>query len=113
MDVKIDLNYLQASNILKTTITSIEEVDNICSLYIEFVTSFYGDEKFYIENSSNLKFERKYRSNINESNLEYITFLFKYSYLNTNLNNLLTSNILKSQVILDKDLINFSAKIIL
>jgi len=112
-DIKIDLNYLQASNILKTSITGVEEVNSTCSLYIEFITSFYGDEKFYIENSSNLKFERKYRSHIDQSNSGYITFLFKYSYSNANLNNLLTNNILKSQAILDKDLINFSAKIIL
>lgn len=112
-DIKIDLNYLESSNIAKTSIINIEEVNGICSLYIEFITSFHNNEKFYIENSSNLKFERKYKSYINAQDDGYITFLFKYSYPISDVNSLLTDNQLKSQVILDKDLINFSAKIIL
>lgn len=112
-DVAIDLDYLQNKNILKVQILEVEEIENICNIYIEFITNFYNNEKFYIETSNNLKFYEKYKTNLNGN--EHVTFLFKYSYNLNTLNNYLLENPdkIKSQIISEKDLINFSAKLIL
>lgn len=113
IDAIIDLDYLQNKNITKAQIIEIEEVNNEATLYVEFVTSFCDDEKFYIESSGNLKLYQKYKTTINDKN--YITFLFKYSYSLDPLNEYLSKNSLinKNQIISEKDLINFSAKLIL
>jgi hypothetical protein len=113
IDALIDLDYLQNKNILKVEIIKVEEIDNECIIYIEFITNFCDDEKFYIESSGNLKFYQKYKTLLN--NKDYITFLFKYSYSLNTLNEYLNQNssINKNQVISEKDLINFSAKLIL
>jgi hypothetical protein len=112
-DVAIDLDYLQNQGIKSVKILEIEELNDICNIYIEFITSFYSNENFYIETSNNLKFYEKYKTSIN--NQEYITFLFKYSYDLQSLNQYLSQNtgINKNQIISEKDLINFSAKLIL
>lgn len=112
-DVAIDLDYLQNQGIKSVRITEIEELTDTCNIYIEFITNFYSNEKFYIETSNNLKFYEKYKTIID--NKEYITFLFKYSYNLDNLNQYLLENTdkTKGQIISDKDLINFSAKLIL
>jgi hypothetical protein len=112
-DVAIDIDYLQNQGIKSVKILEIEELNYICNIYIEFITSFYNNEKFYIETSNNLKFYEKYKTPIN--NQEYITFLFKYSYELQSLNQYLSQNtdINKNQIISEKDLINFSAKLIL
>jgi len=112
-DVVLDLDYLQNQGIVQGKIIEIEENDNTCNIYIEFITSFYSNEKLYIETSNNLKYIEKYKTNIDEK--DYITLLFKYSYDLSNLNEYLNENtsINKSQIISDKDLINFSAKLIL
>lgn len=113
IDAIIDLDYLQNKNILKAQIIEIEEINNEAILYVEFITSFCDDEKFYIESSGNLKLYEKYKILINDKN--YITFLFKYSYSLDSLNEYLNENSLinKNQIISEKDLINFSAKLIL
>jgi hypothetical protein len=113
IDAIIDLDYLQNKNILKVQIVEIEEINNEATLYIEFITSFCDDEKFYIESSGNLKLYQKYKTLINDKN--YITFLFKYSYSLDSLSQYLNKNssINKNQIISEKDLINFSAKLIL
>jgi len=112
-DISIDLDYLQNQGIFQAKITEIEENNNTCNIYIEYITTFYNNEKFYIETSNNLKYSEKYKTNIDGKN--YITLLFKYSYDLQNLNEYLNENtsINKSQIISDKDLINFSAKLIL
>ena len=112
-DVAIDIDYLQNQGIKSVKILEIEELNDICNIYIEFITSFYNNEKFYIETSNNLKFYEKYKTSINDQ--EYITFLFKYSYELQSLNQYLSQNtdINKNQIISEKDLINFSAKLIL
>ena len=112
-DVAIDLDYLQSQGVLQAKITEIEENNDTCNIYIEYITTFYNNEKFYIETSNNLKYSEKYKTNIDGK--DYITLLFKYSYDLQNLNEFLNENpsINKSQIISDKDLINFSAKLIL
>lgn len=112
-DVSIDLDYLQNQGLLQAKIIEIEENKDTCNIYIEFITTFYNNEKFYIETSNNLKYTEKYKTNIEGK--DYITLLFKYSYDLQNLNEYLSENpaINKSQIISDKDLINFSAKLIL
>lgn len=112
-DVAIDLDYLQNQGVLQAKIIEIEENGNTCNIYIEYITTFYNNEKFYIETSNNLKYSEKYKTNIDGK--DYITLLFKYSYDLQNLNEFLNENssINKSQIISDKDLINFSAKLIL
>ena len=112
-DVAIDLDYLQNQGVLQAKIIEIEENSNTCNIYIEYITTFYNNEKFYIETSNNLKYSEKYKTNIDGK--DYITLLFKYSYDLQNLNEFLNENssINKSQIISDKDLINFSAKLIL
>jgi len=112
-DVAIDIDYLQNQGIRSAKILEIEELTDTCNIYIEFITSFYNNEKFYIETSNNLKFYEKYKTTI--ENKEYITLVFKYSYNLQQLNEYISANslITKSQIILDKDLINFSAKLIL
>lgn len=112
-DVAIDLDYLQNQGVLQAKITEIEENNDTCNIYIEYITTFYNNEKFYIETSNNLKYIEKYKTNID--NKDYITLLFKYSYNLQNLNEFLNENpsVNKSQIISDKDLINFSAKLIL
>lgn len=112
-DVVIDLDYFQQKNILSARIANIEENENICSLYIEFITNLYSNERLFIESNQNLKYIKKYKTLI--ENKEYITFLFKYSYPLQNINDYLVENISisKNQIIADKDLINFSAKLIL
>lgn len=112
-DVAIDLDYLQNQGIKRVNIVEIEELTDTCNIYVEFITNFYSNEKFYIETSNNLKFYEKYKTIIDDK--EYITFLFKYSYNLDNLNQYLSENPdkSKSQIIADKDLINFSAKLIL
>lgn len=111
-DVGIDLDYFESQNILKTSLIEIEENNDNCDIYIEFITNFYNNERFYIETSNNLKLYEKYKTLINEK--EYITFVLKYSYTLDSLNNYLLENSdkNKNQIISDKDLINFSAKII-
>ena len=113
IDAIIDLDYLQNKNILKAQIIEIEEINNEAILYVEFITSFCDDEKFYIESSGNLKLYEKYKTLINNKN--HITFLFKYSYSLDSLSQYLNENssINKNQIISEKDLINFSAKLIL
>jgi hypothetical protein len=114
-DVKIDLDYFQAKNIKNVKILEIEEdKDNdLVNIYIEYITEFYDNEKFYIETSNNLNFYEKYKTKIDEK--DHITFLLKYSYSSKDLNNYLEQNkdTNKSQIISNKDLINFSAKLIL
>jgi hypothetical protein len=112
-DVAIDLDYLQNQGVLQAKIIEIEENISTCNIYIEYITTFYNNEKFYIETSNNLKYIEKYKTNID--NKDYTTLLFKYSYDLQNLNEYLSENpsINKSQIISDKDLINFSAKLIL
>lgn len=112
-DIAIDIDYLQNEGVKTIKIIEIEELGDICNIYIEFITSFCNNERFYIETSNNLKFEQKYKTLINGE--EYITFLFKYSYNLDSLNDYLSQNlnINKSQIISEKDLINFSAKLIL
>ena len=112
-DVAIDVDYLQNQGIQSVKILEIEELADTCNIYIEFITSFYDNEKFYIETSNNLKFYEKYKTTIDYK--EYITLLFKYSYNLDNLKQYLleNSNINKNQIISEKDLINFSAKLIL
>jgi hypothetical protein len=112
-DIAIDIDYLQNQGIRSAKILEIEELPDTCNIYIEFITSFYDNEKFYIETSNNLKFYEKYKTIIEDK--EYITLLFKYSYSLQALNEYLSTNssIIKSQIISDKDLINFSAKLIL
>jgi len=112
-DVAIDLDYLQNQGVLQAKIIEIEENNDTCNIYIEYITTFYNNEKFYIETSNNLKYSEKYKTNIDGR--EYITLLFKYSYDLQNLNEYLNENpsINKSQIISDKDLINFSVKLIL
>ena len=112
-DVAIDLDYLQGQGVLQAKIIEIEENNDTCNIYIEFITTFYNNEKFYIETSNNLKYSEKYKTNIDGK--DYTTLLFKYSYDLQNLNEYLNENpsINKSQIISDKDLINFSAKLIL
>jgi len=112
-DVAIDLDYLQNQGVLQAKIIEIEENGDTCNIYIEYITTFYNNEKFYIETSNNLKYSEKYKTNID--NKDYITLLFKYSYDLQNLNEFLNENssVNKSQIISDKDLINFSAKLIL
>ena len=112
-DVAIDLDYLQNEGVLQAKIIEIEENSDTCNIYIEYITTFYNNEKFYIETSNNLKYNEKYKTNIDGK--DYITLLFKYSYDLQTLNEYLIENpfINKSQIISDKDLINFSAKLIL
>ena len=112
-DVAIDLDYLQSQGVLQAKIIEIEENTDTCNIYIEYITTFYNNEKFYIETSNNLKYSEKYKTNIDGK--DYITLLFKYSYELQSLNEYLSENssINKSQIISDKDLINFSAKLIL
>jgi hypothetical protein len=112
-DVAIDLDYLQNQGVLQAKITEIEENNDTCNIYIEYITTFYNNEKFYIETSNNLKYIEKYKTNIDSK--DYTTLLFKYSYNLQTLNEFLNENpsINKSQIISDKDLINFSAKLIL
>jgi hypothetical protein len=112
-DVAIDVDYLQNQGILQAKIIEIEENADTCNIYIEYITTFYNNEKFYIETSNNLKYSEKYKTNIDGK--DYITLLFKYSYELQSLNEYLNENpsINKSQIISDKDLINFSAKLIL
>lgn len=112
-DVAIDLDYLQNQGVLQAKITEIEENNDTCNIYIEYITTFYNNEKFYIETSNNLKYIEKYKTNID--NKDYTTLLFKYSYDLQALNEFLNENpsVNKSQIISDKDLINFSAKLIL
>jgi hypothetical protein len=112
-DIAIDLDYLQNQGVSQAKIIEIEENQDTCNIYIEFITIFYNNEKFYIETSNNLKYIEKYKTTID--NKDYLTLLFKYSYNLQNLNEYLNENISinKSQIISDKDLINFSAKLIL
>jgi hypothetical protein len=112
-DVAIDVDYLQNQGVKSVKILEIEELSDTCNIYIEFITSFYSNEKFYIETSNNLKFHEKYKTTIDDQ--EHITLLFKYSYDLNSLNEFLSenSNINKNQIISEKDLINFSAKLIL
>lgn len=112
-DIAIDIDYLQNQGVRSAKILEIEELEDTCNIYIEFITNFYNNEKFYIETSNNLKFYEKYKTNLN--NNEHVTFLFKYSYYLNTLNNYLLENSdrIKSQIISEKDLINFSAKLIL
>ena len=112
-DVAIDLDYLQNQGIKSVKILEIEELANTCNIYIEYITSFYSNEKFYIETSNNLKFYEKYKTTIEEK--EYITLLFKYSYNLDTLDQYLLENpnFNKNKIISEKDLINFSAKLIL
>jgi len=112
-DVAMDIDYLQNQGIRRAKILEIEELSNTCNIYIEFITSFCNNEKFYIETSNNLKFYEKYKTTIEDK--EYITLLFKYSYELQQLNEYISTNssMIKSQIISDKDLINFSAKLIL
>ena len=112
-DINSDLNTLISKNIRQVKILEINEENNICDLYIEFITNFYNNEKFYIETSRDLKFYEKYYSKID--NKDYITFLFKYSYDLIDLNNYLTNhpNENRSQIISGKSILNFTGKIIL
>ena len=111
-DIAMDVDYLQNQGIRSAKILEIEELPDTCNIYIEFITSFYNNEKFYIETSNNLKFYEKYKTTIEDK--EYITLLFKYSYNLEYLNQYLSQNlnINKNQIIAEKDLINFSAKLI-
>ena len=94
-------------------IVEIEELVNVCNIYVEFITNFHNNETFYIETSNNLKFYEKYKTTI--ENEEYITLVFKYSYSLEYLNQYLLQKpeLNKNQIISEKDLINFSAKFIL
>ena len=53
-DVSIDLDYLQNQGVLQAKIIEIEENSDTCNIYIEYITTFYNNEKFYIETSNNL-----------------------------------------------------------
>ena len=112
-DVAIDIDYLQNQGIRSVKILEIEELPDACNIYVEFITSFYNNEKFYIETSNNLKFYEKYKTIVEDK--EYLTLVFKYSYSLERLDEYISINpsINKSQIISDKDLINFSAKLIL
>lgn len=112
-DVAIDLDYFQQKNVLSAKILEIEENQDQCSLYMEFITNLYSNERLFIESNQNLKYIEKYKTLIEDK--EYITLLFKYTYSLENTNQYLTENssTLKNQIIADKDLINFSAKLIL
>jgi hypothetical protein len=112
-DIAIDIDYLQNQGVIRAKILEVEELADICNIYVEFITSFHNNERFYVETSNNLKFYERYKTVID--NKEYITFLFKYSYNLNDLNEHLSfnPNISKNQIISDKDLINFSAKLIL
>lgn len=112
-DIAIDLDYLQNDGLKSAKILKIEELNGTCNIYIEFITNFYNNEKFYIETSNNLKYQERYYTDLDERS--YITLLFKYSYDLQELNEYLSVNSLinKSQIIFDKDLINFSLKLIL
>jgi hypothetical protein len=112
-DIVKNLQYFQSKGVKECSIINLSEKEIDCDLYIEFVTDFYENENFYIENSNNIELYQKYTKNI--LGKEYITFLFKYTYnlspvdqylLNHNKTN-------RSQIILGKDLINFSAKLII
>jgi hypothetical protein len=112
IDIALDLNYFHKNNIISASIKNIEELNNYCNIYLEFITSFYNNENFYVESNNSLKYLEKYKIEIN--NISYIAFLFKYTYSIENLNSTLAElNINKNQIIFNKDLINFSAKIIL
>lgn len=112
-DVAIDIDYLQNQGIRSVKILEIEELPDACNIYVEFITSFYNNEKFYIETSNNLKFYEKYKTIVEDK--EYLTLVFKYSYSLERLDEYISINpsINKSQIISDKDLINFSAKLML
>ena len=112
-DVAIDLDYLQSQGLRSVKIVEIEELVNVCNIYVEFITNFHNNETFYIETSNNLKFYEKYKTTI--ENEEYITLVFKYSYSLEYLNQYLLQKpeLNKNQIISEKDLINFSAKFIL
>ena len=64
-DVAIDLDYLQNQGVLQAKIIEIEENSNTCNIYIEYITTFYNNEKFYIETSNNLKYNEKYKTKFN------------------------------------------------
>ena len=112
-DANSDFSTLINNNILQVKILQIEESENLCDIYVEFVTKFYDNEKFYIETSNNLKFYEKYNTQIDGRS--YITFLFKYSYDLSILNKYLieTNQNNRSQIIYEKNIINFTGKIIL
>lgn len=112
-DIVKNFQYFQSQGLKECSIINVSEGEAECDLYIEFVTNFYQNENFYVENSNNIKLYQKYTKNI--ANKEYITFLFKYNYNLNPVDQYLSSHndVSKSQIILGKDLINFSAKIII
>jgi hypothetical protein len=112
-DVAIDLDYFQSNNIMSAKIINTEEIEGTCFMSIEFITNLYSNEKLYIESSPNLKYIKRSKTLILDK--EYITLLFKYNYTLDTLNDYLRDNqtLSKTQIISDKDLINFSAKLIL
>ena len=54
-DVAIDLDYFQQKNVLSAKILEIEENQDQCSLYMEFITNLYSNERLFIESNQNLK----------------------------------------------------------
>ena len=98
---------------MSAKIINTEEIEGTCFMSIEFITNLYSNEKLYIESSPNLKYIKRSKTLILDK--EYITLLFKYNYSLDTLNDYLRDNqtLSKTQIISDKDLINFSAKLIL
>lgn len=113
VDINLDLDYFQSRNIRSVRILEINEDEKECTLYIEFITDFFENEKFYIESNQNLKYIEKYKTSIDDR--DYITFLFEYKYSLQKIKEFLSLNqdLTKKQIISEKDLINFSAKLIM
>lgn len=113
VDINLDLDYLQSRNIRNVKILDIDESEGECILYIEFITDFFENEKFYIESSQSLKYIEKYKTHI--EGREYITFLFQYKYSLQKIEDFLSLNkdLKKEQILSERDIINFSAKLIM
>ena len=113
VDINLDLDYFQSRNIRSARILEINEDEKECILYIEFITDFFENEKFYIESNQNFKYIEKYKTPIDDR--DYITFLFEYKYSLQKIKEFLSLNqdLTKKQIISEKDLINFSAKLIM
>lgn len=113
VDINLDLDYFQSRNIRNVKILEANENEEECTLYVEFVTDFFENEKFYIESNQNLKYIEKYKTSINDR--DYITFLFEYKYSLEKIKDFLSlnENLTRKQILSEKDLVNFSAKLIM
>jgi hypothetical protein len=102
-DISSDLTYQKNTNIKSIEIKTVLEENGLTSIFLEVITNFIDTSSFKILNiSNNLSFVQRSFTNIDNKN--YVTLLFKlnYDYINDSF-----TDLLKSQLLFNKEFISF------